>query len=337
MLSLLRAHRARVVSDHDDASSELVEDPIPIATGRHQVAAGLGAKAATVGLFTCLVFGPIGAAAGAFALLKDASPAEASISAPTDLSNERAIVGQFAQQVVVTWLTATQEDPDALLALVKDTTVAGLSKTPFVVADPTISGITFVDGVWSVTVAATVTDARDVTAYRFFQIPVSYTAGVLAALTLPTPISPAPAVRGASDGYETQVDTDSALGQTVAQFLNAYLTGSGEVSRYLTPGVAMTPLDPSPYTSIRVLEIRAAGSDSAPSDDPRDGDQIRIIGLGAAAVTEEQTASVAYALTLTARAGRWEISAIDPVPAVISSKGPTTPEISGAAPSTPTP
>lgn len=56
-------------------------------------------------------------------------------------------------------------------------------------------------------------------------------------------------------------------------------------------------------------------------------------------VTDQQTANVAYALTLTARAGRWEISAIDPAPvqqqsqtpAASSAPGPASTRPSGSA------
>lgn len=291
-----------------------IEDLPPVASGRHQTTSALGAKVATVGLLTCLALGPVGAVAGALAFVQATQPATSSAAQVVDQSNERAVVGQFAQQVVVTWLTSTQEKPDALLALVHDAQVSGLSQTAFTVSDPAIAGITLVDGIWSATVAATVTDTHKTTARRFFQVPVRYTQGTVTALTLPSPVSPPPVTIGSSSGYRAQVDTTSPLGQTVSQFLTAYIAGAGDVSRYLTPGVVLTPLAPAPYTSVRVTEIRAAGSDQPPPVVPRDGTQSRVLTLATAVVTDQQTAPVAYALTLTARAGRWEISDLDPVP-----------------------
>lgn len=309
-----------------------VEDLPPVADGRHQATSALGAKAATVGLFTCLALGPLGAVAGTLAFLQASQPVAAPSARTMDQSNERAVVGQFAQQVVVTWLTTTQDAPDALLALVKDAQVSGLSQTAFSVKDPAVAGITFVDGTWSVTVAATVTDARKTISRRYFQVPVRYSQGAVTALTLPTPVSPPPVTIGSSAGYRAQVDTTSLLGQTVSQFLIAYIAGSGDVSRYLTPGVALTPLSPAPYTSVRVSEIRAAGSDQPPSATPQDGARIRVLALGVAVVTDQQTAPVAYALTLTARAGRWEISAIDQAPAQQQSETPDATTAPGTAP-----
>lgn len=343
-LSLRRGSRKtdpELVTDQSDDVD--VEDLPPVADGRHQTTSALGAKAATVGLLTCLALGPVGAVAGGLAFLQSSQPSAAPVAAPVDQSNERAIVGQFAQQVVVTWLTTTQDKPDPMLALVKDAQISGLSQTAFKVDDPAVSGITFVDGTWSVTVAATITDANKTTARRYFQVPVRYSQGGLTALTLPAPVSPPPVTVGSSTGYRAQVDLTTPLGQTVGQFLTAYIAGSGDASRYLTPGVNLTPLTPAPYTSVRLSELRAAGSDQPPATVPQDGTKTRVLALGTAVVTDQQTANVAYALTLTARAGRWEISAIDPAPvqqqsqtpAASSAPGPASTRPSGSA--TPTP
>jgi hypothetical protein len=80
-----------------------------------------------------------------------------------DDSNEQAMAGEFAQRVVLTWLAATREGPEDLLALVKDAQLAFLPEQPFTATDLTVARIEDADGVWSVTVAATVTDARDET------------------------------------------------------------------------------------------------------------------------------------------------------------------------------
>jgi hypothetical protein len=53
---------------------EDLEDLPPVADGRHQTTSALGAKAATVGLLTCLALGPVGAVAGGLAFLQPASP-----------------------------------------------------------------------------------------------------------------------------------------------------------------------------------------------------------------------------------------------------------------------
>lgn len=334
-MSLTLSLRRASTKEKDDP--ELVEDELedtedrpPVADGRQQTTSTLATKAATFGLLTCLALGPVGAAVGGLAFLQTSQPAPVPAITMTDRSNERAAVGQFAQQVVVTWLTTTQEDPDALLALIKDARIAGLSRTAFVVDDPAVAGITFVDDTWSVTVALTVTDANQSTERRYFQIPVRYAEEGLTAITLPTPVSAPPVTVGSTTGYRTQVDTSSSLGQTVGQFLSAYTAGAGDVSRYLTPGVFLAPLTPAPYTEVQLSEIRAVGEQ--PSEAAQDGTQIRVLALGTAVVTDEQTSNVAYALTVTARAGRWEISAIDPAPVQQQTQTPAASSATDTAP-----
>lgn len=316
MTPALTLSRRRTRTDETAAAEDMqdVEDLPPVADGRQQTTASLATKAATVGLLTCLALGPVGAVVGGVALLQFARPVATAPAAIPDQSNERAVVGQFAQQVVVTWLTATQDNPDALLALVKDAQLAGLARVGFTVSDPAVAGLTVTDGTWAVTISATVTDDRNVTAVRYFQVPVRYDRGTLSALLLPTPIAPPPVAVGASNGYRAQVDPTSPLGLTVGQFLSAYAAGAADVSRYLTPGITLAPLTPAPYSSVRVNEIRAAGSDQPPFEVPQDGTRVRVLALASGVVTDRQSSILSYSLTLTARAGRWEITAIDPVP-----------------------
>jgi len=326
------ALRRRPKVDDMAVDEQLAADLPPIADGAHQTTSALAAKAATVGLMTCLVLGPVGAAAGVLALAQSGGPAQTVAAAPVDQANTRAIVGEFAQRVVTTWLTATQDKPDALLALVKDAQVSGISSIPFTFADPTVARIVQVDDVWSVTVAATVTDARHSTVRRFYQVPIRLSGGSVTALMLPSPVSPPPVVTGSTMDYRQQWDATSLVGTTVGQFLAAYLAGSGDVSRYLTPGVSLAALTPAPYTAVRLDDLRTT-VDVDPAATPVDGARIRVLALGTATVTEKQTSSVAYALTLTARAGRWEITAIDlaPAPAAAAAAAPATPAAGSAS------
>lgn len=297
----------------DETTWDQSEDLPPIADAPHQVASTMAAKAATVLLWCCLILSPVGAAAGVLALTQTGTAPVQAAPVP-DQSNDRAIVSEFAQRVVLTWLTATQDNPDPLLALLKDAPASALSRDPFTAHDPTVAAIAETDGTWSVTVAVTVTDAREVTARRFFQVPIHLADGTVTALTLPAPVSPPPVVATASRDYGALLGASSAPGETVAQFLTAYLTGAGNVSRYLTPGTTLTALDPAPYTTVRLVDLRG-DTDVEPTITPADGQRMRVLATAAAEVTDTQSANVTYALTLTARAGRWEITAIDPTPA----------------------
>ncbi|GAA4997767.1 conjugal transfer protein [Actinopolymorpha pittospori] len=334
--------RRRAGVEEQNTNEDLREELPPIADGAHQTTSALAAKAATVGLMACLVLGPVGAVAGGLALAQSARPAPVQAATVTDRSNDQAVAGEFAQRVVLTWLTTTQDQPAPVLALVKDAQISAMSQQAFTTADPTVARIVQTDGTWSVTVAVTVTDARNQTARRFFQLPVQLTNGSVTALTLPTPVSPPTVVQGSTPTYCTQIGTSSPVGQTVAQFLTAYIAGSGDVSRYLTPGVALAALTPAPYMSVRLDDLRSTG-DVDPAAAPEDDQRMRVLAVATASVTDKQSSSVAYALTLTARAGRWEITAIDPTPAVAAKTPPdpstwdTTRTPTGSSAITPTP
>ncbi len=99
------------------------------------------------------------------------------------------------------------------------------------------------------------------------------------------------------------------LSAAVGEFLAAYLTGAGEVDRYLAPGVNLTAVSPAPYASVEVQQVWAVEEAAADQAVPADGTNVRV----RAAVEARDAAGrwpLAYELTLTARSGRWEVSAL---------------------------
>jgi len=138
-------------------------------------------------------------------------------------------------------------------------------------------------------------------------------------------------------GYSASQQVSSGpLADTVHAFAAAYLTGSGELARYLSPGTQLQPVDPPPYASIDITAITAAAAlPGDPSTVPVDGTRVHILvavdGIDAAG----QRWPLQYALTLAARAGRWEVAALDPAPALDPTSRPAaatpTPADTGAA------
>lgn len=333
-LSLRRRSRG---ADHDLADAvleDVLEDLPPIASAADQATANVAAKAATIGLMVCLVLGPVGAVLGGVAVAAAMKSPPAQQAAVVDDSNQRAAAGELAQRVVVAWLAATRANPGALVDLVPGASDASLPERAFKVTEVGVSGIGRAGEVWSVTVAATVTDALGVTARRFYRVPVQVTgdpvaggggaSGTVTALTLPAPVSPPSTGAAPQSAYRGPLGETSAVGVTVTQFLGAYLAGTGDVSRYLTPGVTLTALTPAPYTDVSLEDLRAdtnADGDAVPGD----GDQMRVLATVTATVTRQQTSACTYALSLTARAGRWEIAGIDPAPASASKTPSATP------------
>ena len=213
------------------------------------------------------------------------------------------------------WLTSTREQAQGLIALLPGMQAGALPRVGFGASDPAVSSITQTDGVWSVTVAVTVTDQRPSTARRFFRVPVTVTGGTITALTLPTPVAGPPVGSVTNVDYPAPV-ASGPVAVTVAQFLAAYTAGAGDVTRYVTPGVAMTAISPAPYTTVQPhRRARRPAHGHQRRRTGRDGTVLRLLATAAATVTDTQTTTVTYALTLHSRAGRWEVHAIDPTPA----------------------
>jgi hypothetical protein len=212
-------------------------------------------------------------------------------------------------------------------------------------------------GYWSVTVAADVvvirrTGERVAVGLHFFTVPVVALGDAAAggprprgtpasygAAALPAEVAapaPAPAVEL---GYEAgnQI-TSGPLADTVVQFAAAYLAGTGDLARYLTPGTALRPITPAAYRRVEVERIVAAGDiPLAEARVPSDGTKVRVLATVIAIDADNERWPLAYALSLTARAGRWEVTALEHAPAIDTGPAATasTSTAPPAAPSTP--
>ncbi|MGW7603152.1 conjugal transfer protein [Streptomyces antimycoticus] len=206
-------------------------------------------------------------------------------------------------------------------------------------------------GAWSVTVAAHIeptgqprdAEDKDVAeapsgALRYFQVPVlastgSGTSGAegYVAATLPAEVAaPGGQSHQPQLGYgpERAAAPGDTRAETAGEFLGAYLTGSGELDRYLAPGLHMEAVSPAPYRKVEVESLAVAGEESAGSSAtgvPADGTRQRLLVQIRATGTDRVGVPLSYALTLTARAGRWEIAALDATPATVHRTPPTAP------------
>jgi hypothetical protein len=303
-----------------DEPNELEASPIAAWTG----AAALTTMAATLGLWLLLLAGPAGLMLGGAALLQAASrPAPAAAPAVQESGDARAAAGEFAQRLVTVWLTTPRGQEDKLTSLVPVAATITLPEVAFTVSNPTISSIRRVDGVWSVTVAADVADQRNTPVRRFYLVPVTVDAGVVTALSLPAPVTGPPVGSTSRLGYRFQVAANGPVAETAAEFLDAYLAGASDVTRYVSPEApaSISAITPAPYTAVKVTDLRG-DTDLDTTRVPTEGTQLRVLVSAALTATAKQQTSVTYALTLRARAGRWEVLAIDPAPALIPAPSP---------------
>lgn len=298
-----------------DDDVDLAELP-PVSGWQAQATSTLATKAATVLLWSTLLLGPLGAGLGLWLVFFQPPPQQAVAAVTqTDDADERSAATEFAERVVVSWLSATRATPDELGALVASPP-AQLSEQGFTVEDVSTAGVVSQgEGVWSVTVAATVTDERDERHRRYLQVPVMVAGESVAALTLPAVVSAPVVAQPPATTYRSQVPSSSALNQTVAGFLQAYVAGSGDLARYLTPGVEIDPVTPAPFSGVEVAEMRSTAAVDDGSAVPADGEQAQVLVVASGTVVDDQTLTTTYALSLTARAGRWEVTSLDAAPA----------------------
>ncbi|MFI8193988.1 conjugal transfer protein [Streptomyces sp. NPDC085946] len=161
---------------------------------------------------------------------------------------------------------------------------------------------------WTVTVAAQYADAS----VRYFAVPVAAGDGGGSFTVTGAPGVVAGPGRAAvtKSPYGVTVPKGE-LSSTVGEFLGAYLTGAGEVERYLAPGVHLPAVSPAPYRAVTVRQVLAVEEAAAGEKVPGDGTTVRVL-----AQVEARDAAgrwpLAYEMELTARSGRWDVAALGP-------------------------
>lgn len=358
---VLRRHRAAQAagpagSDQDVALDELVSDGEDSGRGRLQSqwtgGPALATKAATGVLWAALLAGPAALLLAGSSALSAAPAATAPAPAFVDRTGEQAAAAEFAGRLVRLWLTSVRGQEDQLRALVPGTDITlpevAWASGPMTTADVRRQP----DGTWLVVTAITGGAAAGAPAarpeadsstpapapaVRFYAVPVRVDDAGLVALTLPAPV-PAPTTAAAAPrlAYRHQLAPTDPLVASVGQFLVALLTGTGEVTRYVSPGTAIDPVTPPPYTAVEVSDVVTDRELVAGAAAPADGTRLRALVTAKGTAGPQQQALVQYPLTLTVRGGRWEVTAIDPAPAL---QPPTSQPSSPASPvpSTPAP
>ncbi|MBV7249305.1 conjugal transfer protein [Streptomyces sp. MW-W600-10] len=193
------------------------------------------------------------------------------------------------------------------------------------------------DGYWSVTVATHVTprdeekQKKDLTqedpagsggVLRYFQVPVKAVGGGgLVAAALPAEVSAPPVGEAARLAYGPMYEAprSAALVQTLQAVFGAYLAGGGELDRYLSPGVVISPVSPAPYAAVTVQRLAEAGATDpfeGQSGTPQDGQRRRLLVQVEATAASGAGWPLSYAVELKARDGRWEVAVLGAAPAL---------------------
>ena len=160
-------------------------------------------------------------------------------------------------------------------------------------------------GTFTVTVGAEVRGgAATGWAQRFFEVTLARTGAGFRTVGLPREVSVPLAGSTTLKGYPTTLPGTDAVSDSVAGFLNAYLAGTGDLSRFVSPDTPLAALSPAPY---EVVKLVSATADFEAPADPVDGERIHV-DARAQLVSGTSVLTGDYRLTFTARAGRWEVS-----------------------------
>ncbi len=220
----------------------------------------------------------------------------------------------YAQLFISAWLRSSSDEATSGPARLAQSMAPGVD-LPDTDADAQAEpwGVTVVrtarrgGGAWSVTVAAQDADGS----VRYYTVPVAADSrGASFTVTGAPGVVAAPArARVPKSPYGVSVP-DGALSGAVKQFLAAYLSGAGEVDRYLAPGLALAPVSPAPYAALSVQQVLAVEGSAAGEGVPAGGTTVHVVARVEARDGDGRW-PLAYELTLRARSGRWEVAAVE--------------------------
>ncbi|MFI5753128.1 conjugal transfer protein [Streptomyces sp. NPDC051644] len=248
--------------------------------------------------------------------------------------------GGFAELFVSAYLSAGEGTEESLAPFLPNAREVSLAADPGVQRAQELAAVRVrlvSPGYWSVTVAARVvpvgaTDEKKAEpgpggvqagpVLRYFEVPVRTGAGgALAAATLPAEVG-APLSGEApllAYGQSVPVRSTDPAAQTLAGFFAAYLAGSGELDRYLSPGTALAAVSPAPYKQVEVAQLAEVGTNDPGSAGPQgapvpDGARRQLLVDVTASDAGGQKRPLTYAVTIAARDGRWEIASVEGAP-----------------------
>ncbi|MER6442797.1 conjugal transfer protein [Streptomyces sp. NPDC001185] len=264
-----------------------------------RLAAWTAIAAGPLALYLTIASGPTGA---------HAAPAKA---VPERAGAQRPDPAGFAQLFVGAWLRSSTDDPASAQARLAQSMAPDVGLPDPEGAQPGPESVTAVSSAyrtgssWSVTVAAQYADGR----LRTYAVPVAADRFGDAFTVTGAPgvvAGPGRAVVLASP-YRVTVP-EGELSSSVGEFLAAYLTGAGEVERYLAPGRVLAPMSPAPYRAATVQQIQAVEA-AAAADQVADGTAVHVL-VQVEARDKEGRWPLAYELALAARSGRWEVTGL---------------------------
>lgn len=306
-----------------------------------------------VGVWTLVASGPV---FGVLALLGSSETAEGGakpVEAPAPASQTGP--AGFAELFVAAYLRAGQGSEHDLAPYYSGSVALSVKPGTRTASQSTVIASREVQpGYWSVTVAADVTTQDNKgkgerLGVQYFRVGIqaigpsgaggatsaSDVAGY-AATSLPAQVSAPSALTPGALAYESERGSSSTNPsvETARGFLTAYLVGTSELDRYTSPDAGLRAISPAPYAAVKVTGVRDDSASSGRQRVPADGTVLHQLVQIDATDRAGSPASLSYALTLTSRAGRWEVASVDDAPVIRANSTPTAEPEATAAPDT---
>lgn len=176
-------------------------------------------------------------------------------------------------------------------------------------AAPADSGYANID-YWSVVIGAFVKPLGEAPQLWFYQVPVAVVDGAPRIPSAPAFLNGPPPGYDPELAYPAAVATNSDAHHTVAGFLDSWLAGAGDISRYSTAETIAAFTD-TPFTRITVTEVKATNEIPATPDD---GFNTQILATATAHDGDRIAQTLTYPLTISYRTNKWFITDIDLAP-----------------------
>ena len=267
-------------------------------------------RAATV---TCLALGAI----GGLGTLAGACSPDTSVTAEqmaVTLNRSVAVEG-FADAFINAYLSGAK-GPTALpltaftsVSITAPPVPVSVIKTAPWSARPQDSGYANID-YWSVVIGAFVKPLGKSPQLWFYQVPVAVVDGAPRVTSAPAFLNGPPPGYDPELAYPVDVLAHSAPADTVAGFLESWLSGTGDITRYSTaPGISTFP--ETPFTRITSTSLKS--TTEIPTQ-PAEGFSTQVLATITAQDRDRITQTLSYPLTISYRTNKWFVTDIDLAP-----------------------
>ncbi|WP_405139553.1 conjugal transfer protein [Nocardia sp. NBC_01388] len=269
-------------------------------------------------------------------------PPGPSESSTISLIGRAQLAGSFAREFVVTYLSASAGQQDRISEFVGAAQQITLPAAGRQVTDPEIVFSTRTEStgnldVWAVTVSVRMPKRAGVTddARQYYRVAVSVVDGRLRALTVPAAVAPPERGIDLVLAYSNSCAADSPLAQVASGFLQAMLTGSGDIARYTTPDSGIAALRPAPFSAVETTAVTSDDSGCGASTS-----RARVLASINPKADGSAAPTLAYPLDMVRAAGQWQVRSVESVPAlrnpITVSSGQTANKSAAAAAAAPT-